>query len=73
MKCHELGGTQEWKMREDKNNITAIYNMAAGLCLVPNSQKTGGHIKMDVCSEESHVWSLIHIEQLQENKSSRDL
>ena len=34
MKCHELGGTQEWKMREDKNNITAIYNMAAGLCLV---------------------------------------
>ncbi len=62
MKCHELGGTQEWKMREDEAGSTAVYNMAAGLCLSPKVQKSGGALVMDVCSPEaSHIWTLIDV------------
>lgn len=61
MKCHELGGTQEWKMREDEEN-TAIYNMAAGLCLAPETEKLGRKVEMQVCSDNSHLWTLIDVE-----------
>merc|ERR1712080_44368 len=55
MKCHELGGTQEWKMREDGEK-TAIFNMAAGLCLAPETEKIGRTVEMQVCSDNSHLW-----------------
>lgn len=67
MKCHELGGGQEWKMRENEDR-TALYNMAAGLCLVPQTEKTGGQLVMDVCTqEESHKWVMIDVVEASEN------
>ena len=60
MKCHEMGGEQEWKIRENKE-LTAIYNMAAGLCLTTDTLKAGGQIVLDVCSEKSHMWSLMSL------------
>ena len=32
MKCHRLGEGQEWRFRSGEDT-TALYNMAAGLCL----------------------------------------
>lgn len=61
MKCHELGGTQEWKMREDGEK-TAVYNMAAGLCLTPEAEKIGMKVEMQVCSDKSHLWTMIDVE-----------
>jgi polypeptide N-acetylgalactosaminyltransferase len=59
MKCHELKGGQEWKFRDDQA-LTAIYNMAAGLCLTVDGRRAGAKVEMDVCSEEdSHMWELV--------------
>eukprot|EP00096_Caligus_rogercresseyi_P014556 TRINITY_DN7060_c0_g1_i1.p1 TRINITY_DN7060_c0_g1~~TRINITY_DN7060_c0_g1_i1.p1 ORF type:complete len:642 (+),score=101.97 TRINITY_DN7060_c0_g1_i1:438-2363(+) len=64
MKCHELGDGQEWKFRElDSsmiNKLSAIYNMAAGLCLsVDEPAEAGSHVILDVCDEKkSHKWLL---------------
>ena len=68
MKCHELGGTQEWKIRDQEpdnagyEEKTAIYNMAAGLCLTPQTEKIGMKVEMQVCSENSHLWLMIDVE-----------
>lgn len=56
MKCHELGGTQEWKFRQEGK--TAIYNMAAGLCLTTGGHAHGAKVDMEVCSDSSHMWQL---------------
>ena len=48
-------------MREDEEN-TAIYNMAAGLCLAPETEKLGRKVEMQVCSDNSHLWTLIDVE-----------
>ena len=58
MKCHEMGGLQEWKIRDNENS-TAIYNMAAGLCLSAESRRAGGRISMEVCSDDSYKWNLL--------------
>ena len=52
---------QEWKFR--KENRTAIYNMAAGLCLVAEEpRRHGAKITMEVCSNNlSYIWNLIVI------------
>ena len=61
MKCHELKGTQEWKFRDSSR--TAIYNMAAGLCVTSDNRRAGGKILLDVCtSEASHIWELRKLE-----------
>ena len=52
---------QEWKMREDGEK-TAIYNMAAGLCLAPEIEKIGRAVEMQVCSDNSHLWTMIEVE-----------
>eukprot|EP00095_Tigriopus_kingsejongensis_P011293 snap_masked-scaffold14_size734282-processed-gene-2.16 protein:Tk11293 transcript:snap_masked-scaffold14_size734282-processed-gene-2.16-mRNA-1 annotation:"polypeptide n-acetylgalactosaminyltransferase 35a" len=62
MKCHELRGYQEWKFRPGP--ASAIYNMAAGMCLSPIERKLGGKVVLDVCSEEgSHTWDLTEMDQ----------
>ena len=59
MKCHELRGGQEWKFRDDQT-LTAIYNMAAGLCLTVDGRRAGSKVEMDVCSnDDSHMWELV--------------
>ena len=59
MKCHELRGGQEWKFRDDQA-LTAIYNMAAGLCLTVDGRRAGSRVEMDVCSmDDSHMWELL--------------
>nr|XP_040575982.1 polypeptide N-acetylgalactosaminyltransferase 35A-like [Lepeophtheirus salmonis] len=60
MKCHELGDGQEWKFQENVR-LSAIYNMAAGLCLsVDEPRKVGAHVILDVCDEKkSHKWHLL--------------
>ena len=67
-----MGGDQEWNHRLSKddinsnaNTITAIYNIAAGLCLGLNSDLDAGItsgekvLTMHVCgNEKSNVWNL---------------
>lgn len=57
-KCHETGGSQEWKV-SNKDDIL-IYNAAAGLCLGVNSPVSGQHITMEICSsKQARKWNLI--------------
>ena len=57
MKCHELGGTQEWEIREKRafehKRTFAIYNKAAGLCISAGENKS---VSFSVCSDKSFVW-----------------
>jgi len=73
MKCHELGGEQEWKVRGEEGANTAIYNMAAGLCLGVQGEdpaSAGTSVTLEVCSEaKSHMWQLLALE----DESERDL
>ena len=64
MKCHEMGGLQEWKLRDNNDNAdsTAIYNMAAGMCLTVETPKVGGRVELNVCSNESNIWTLIQLQ-----------
>ena len=63
MKCHEMGGLQEWKLRDNDNaDSTAIYNMAAGMCLTVETPKVGGRVELNVCSNESNIWTLIQLQ-----------
>jgi polypeptide N-acetylgalactosaminyltransferase len=62
MKCHEMRGDQEWKLRDGVS--TAIYNMAAGLCLHVKDKRAGAKLVLDVCEEKtSHMWELREIDQ----------
>ncbi|XP_067141635.1 polypeptide N-acetylgalactosaminyltransferase 11-like isoform X2 [Centruroides vittatus] len=57
-KCHETGGSQEWKL-SNKEDIL-IYNAAAGLCLGVNLPVSGQHITMEMCnSKQARKWNLI--------------
>ena len=47
-------------MREDGEK-TAIYNMAAGMCLAPETGKLGRKVELQVCSESSHLWTLVDV------------
>ena len=67
MKCTELRGGQEWKLRGKGSGgaegPTAVYNMAAGLCLGVENPSAGSKIVMEVCSNESSMmWELREIE-----------
>lgn len=66
MKCHELKGTQEWKLRPDKRaHGVAIYNVAAGMCLDIEGRRTGAKVVLELCtSEKSSVWQLRQIDEL---------
>ena len=67
MKCHEMGGLREWKLRDNFTDSTAIYNMAAGMCLAVETPKAGGRVHMDVCSNDSNIWTLIQLQNDDEN------
>ena len=66
MKCHQLGGSQEWKIKERSDDgKAAIYNVAAGLCLISTTNNDGDHynyrnITLGVCSDDSYLWSLMN-------------
>ncbi|KAG0720702.1 Polypeptide N-acetylgalactosaminyltransferase 35A [Chionoecetes opilio] len=47
-KCHEMGGTQEWKV---KSQIAVpVYNLATGLCVAAREERSGASIIMAMCS-----------------------
>jgi len=57
MKCHEMGGEQEWTVME-KGKETTIYNMAAGMCL----KEDRGYVDLGMCQEkQSAVWKIIDL------------
>ncbi|XP_054163141.1 polypeptide N-acetylgalactosaminyltransferase 11-like [Oppia nitens] len=57
-KCHEMGGTQDWKHSTKKN--TAIYSIAGGMCLGVRHESSGEYVIMSLCnSDESKQWNLI--------------
>ena len=60
MKCHELRNDQEWKFKNESR--TAIYNMAAGLCLDTDGRRAGSKLILDVCSsDKSMMWELLQV------------
>jgi len=55
MKCHEMGGQQEWQTRGGRGVGVTVYNPAAGQCLVVE----GSQVTMGICSEQdTAVWRL---------------
>lgn len=57
-KCHEMGGSQEWRHRGEK--ATPIYSIAAGTCLSADKPSINSYVLMEICSSErnSH-WDLV--------------
>lgn len=57
-KCHELGGSQEWKYSDTKD--TAIYNIASGTCLGALSPEVDSYVVMKLCGSTENVkWNLV--------------
>lgn len=59
-KCHEMGGSQEWRHRGEK--ATPIYSLAAGTCLRADKPFINSYVIMEICSSvhNSH-WDLVQI------------
>ncbi|XP_037562128.1 polypeptide N-acetylgalactosaminyltransferase 11-like isoform X1 [Dermacentor silvarum] len=55
-KCHEMGGSQDW--RHSSNKSTALYNLAAGLCLGAKKARAGQHVTLEMCNDAKvvHHW-----------------
>ncbi|XP_076326197.1 polypeptide N-acetylgalactosaminyltransferase 11-like isoform X2 [Tachypleus tridentatus] len=61
-KCHEMGGTQDWRHSSDVN--TPFYNMAAGLCLGVKEGRSSEHLIMEICEIQNvKKWNLLFYEQ----------
>ncbi|XP_014204346.1 polypeptide N-acetylgalactosaminyltransferase 35A-like [Copidosoma floridanum] len=59
-KCHEMGGTQEWKYIGSSN--IPIYNLATGTCLGVMSSKKNATVIMDLCNRDDKTlisWDLV--------------
>lgn len=57
-KCHEMGGSQDWRHADAKR--TPIYNTAAGLCLGSESVSAGKYITLTMCSQPgARKWDLV--------------
>ncbi|XP_008213320.2 polypeptide N-acetylgalactosaminyltransferase 35A [Nasonia vitripennis] len=59
-KCHEMGGTQEWKV--NGSNKIPIYNIATGTCLGVVGPKKNMHVTMDLCYKDDKstiTWDLV--------------
>ncbi|CAL1290954.1 unnamed protein product, partial [Larinioides sclopetarius] len=57
-KCHEMGGSQDWRHADTTNS--PIYNTAAGLCLGCHKPVVGEYILLSICSQsESRKWNLL--------------
>lgn len=57
-KCHELGGSQDWRHKGSANS--PIYNAAAGMCLGVDSALRGESVIMVICENQStNQWDFI--------------
>ncbi|XP_039280428.1 polypeptide N-acetylgalactosaminyltransferase 11 [Nilaparvata lugens] len=58
-KCHEMGGTQDWKHRDFRK--TPVYSHAAGTCLSVSSAKANSDVILELCSNDNtnSQWDLI--------------
>lgn len=57
-KCHEMGGTQEWKHKGE--NGSPIYSMAAGTCLGVKKKEVGAEVIMNFCVNlDLSQWDLV--------------
>ncbi|XP_072931102.1 polypeptide N-acetylgalactosaminyltransferase 35A isoform X2 [Epargyreus clarus] len=57
-KCHELGGTQEWKHKGAPGS--PIYNTAAGMCLGVDSPYRGETLLLVICdSQRTNQWEFV--------------
>ncbi|KAK9508089.1 hypothetical protein O3M35_007826 [Rhynocoris fuscipes] len=60
-KCHEMGGTQEWKHKY--SNKMAIYNLAAGTCLSVPEILINTRVNLDICSSnEKSQWDFVNVD-----------
>ncbi|CAN7938759.1 unnamed protein product, partial [Ixodes hexagonus] len=50
-KCHEMGGSQDW--RHSSNKAAPLYNLAAGLCLGSKQVAAGEPVTMEMCDDAS--------------------
>ncbi|CAN7998387.1 unnamed protein product [Ixodes pacificus] len=50
-KCHEMGGSQDW--RHSSNKAAPLYNLAAGLCLGSKRVAAGEPVTMEMCDDAS--------------------
>ncbi|CAB0044256.1 unnamed protein product [Trichogramma brassicae] len=68
-KCHEMGGTQEWKHVGSRG--VPIYNLATGTCLGALGRRRNTQIIMDLCYKDDKstiMWDLVR-SKLSYNKS----
>ncbi|XP_014239119.1 polypeptide N-acetylgalactosaminyltransferase 35A [Trichogramma pretiosum] len=68
-KCHEMGGTQEWKHVGSRS--VPIYNLATGTCLGALGRRRNTQIIMDLCYKDDKstiTWDLVR-SKLSYNKS----
>ncbi|XP_075212719.1 polypeptide N-acetylgalactosaminyltransferase 35A-like [Lycorma delicatula] len=57
-KCHEMGGSQDWRHRGMKQ--TPIYSMAAGTCLGVEGRTINSYVTMEICKNElQNQWDLV--------------
>lgn len=60
-KCHELGGSQEWKFNKQQNDAP-IYNIASGTCLGANDSAPKSYLIMSLCSSDRNIkWNLVSV------------
>ncbi|XP_042211433.1 polypeptide N-acetylgalactosaminyltransferase 11-like isoform X2 [Homarus americanus] len=59
-KCHEMGGTQEWKISNRMG--VPLYNMAVGLCISAQEERLGASVIMAMCSTPKlATWDLVDV------------
>ncbi|XP_050725170.1 polypeptide N-acetylgalactosaminyltransferase 35A-like isoform X2 [Eriocheir sinensis] len=59
-KCHEMGGAQEWRV---KNQMSVpLYNLATGLCISAEEERSGAGLVMAMCSTPKLTnWDLVDV------------
>ncbi|CAA9994097.1 unnamed protein product [Nesidiocoris tenuis] len=59
-KCHEMGGTQEWKHKSGSN--MAVYNVASGTCLSAVEIAPNSRITLSICNSNNRSqWDFVPI------------
>ncbi|OQR66564.1 polypeptide N-acetylgalactosaminyltransferase 11-like [Tropilaelaps mercedesae] len=57
-KCHDMGGSQDWRYSAQYG--APLYNMASGMCLGANKIAEGQRVKMKICSSEQALkWDFV--------------
>lgn len=61
-KCHNMGGTQEWKHNSKTNTGITFYNVAAGLCLGVKGRQDGDYTVMEMCTKPAPtLWDMVEV------------